>query len=151
MNNEKRVWIKIVFFDTNTFCSSISIGLCMKYNGVYITLSTWFPPFVQGFTINSKRVFVKFVFDPTKKKVHLDSTIDVIQHELYHTKQIKEMFVLIRWLWIPRILLQYMWYGYKNSPLEKKASDLRNRNYQDYETIKPLLIDKLNKIHLEYY
>jgi len=117
----------------------------VKINDIHIYLSTWFPSWCQGFTLNSKIVFVKYVFDPSKRKVHVDSTIDVIQHELNHCKKIKEK----GWIdFMFTMLWQYIWKKHDKAGYEpdaEKAEKLPN------DEIRPLLIDKLNKVHLEYY
>jgi hypothetical protein len=116
----------------------------MIYQNVHIYLSTWFPIWGQGWTLNSKRVFVKIVKDPTKIKVSIDTTADVIQHEIQHTRQIRF------WLfWIITILYQYVVYGYNKALLELEA--IKAENKFNPEELRLLVIDFCKNNNLEYY
>jgi hypothetical protein len=118
----------------------------MTYNEVHIYLSKWFPCFGQGWTLNSKRIFVKVVYDPTHSKVSIDSIVDVIQHELNHTEKIVEKG------WIDFYVTEIWQYLFKAhdvagyEPDAEKAEDLPNNS-----DLKNLVIDYCKKNKLRYY
>ena len=88
----------------------------MIYNNIHIYF-LWLP-FGQGIVINSKRVLVKLVKDPTRTKVHLDSTCQVIQHELNHAEKIKEK----GWIdFMATTLWQYIFKNHDTAAYEPEA------------------------------
>ena len=117
----------------------------MIYNGVHIYLSTWFPPFVQGWALNSKRVFVKLVYDPTHIEVSIDATCDAIQHELNHCEKIKSK----GWINFYATEIQLLWKKHDTAGYEPDAEKAEKEVNPDQ--LRGLVIQYCNKKNLKWY
>jgi len=115
----------------------------MIYQGVHIYFcNLWFG---QGLVINSKRVIVKLVKDATGEYVHLDTTCDVIQHELQHCKDIKRK----GWLdFMLTTLWQYIFKKHDNAAYEP---DAEVAELLDNQLIKIELINYCFQHNLKFY
>lgn len=108
-------WEVLRRINSKTYKEFMKANIC---NGVHIYLSTWFPPFMQGWTLNSKRVFVKLVYDPTKIEVSIDATCDTIQHEMNHCQKIKAK----GWInFYATEIWQYIWKSHDKAGYEPEA------------------------------
>ena len=114
----------------------------MKYNGVNIFVCNWL--LGQGLALFKKLIIIKLVKDSTKKYVHITSTCQVIQHELAHIKQR----ILYGLIYLPKILFQYIKYGYKKSPMEIEA---RGAESPINGEIEKLVLDYCKQNNLLYY
>ena len=115
----------------------------MNYNGVEIHLSKWYPLFGQGHVLNSKRCFVKYVRNK-RGSVHIQTTCEVILHELDHCAKIKRL----GWLnFFTTILWRYIWKGYSKTDWEIDA----DKEGINWNTVSNLLIIHCKQNNLLFY
>lgn len=118
----------------------------MKVGKVHIVF-TWLP-FGQGFCLTNRLIFIEPVKDRIYGLVHVDSTCDLIQHELDHPKKIDEMIekkgVMLAHLdfWFTS-LFQYLFIEHDKAAYEPRAERAEKEpNHELAILLKEYLIKK---------